>query len=367
MSGEFDPFGGWKKVVGQATGFFHLEAIGERDWLITPDGHGFLSLGINHIDATALKYPDNLLIWRKKYASEENFIQQGVRTDILAWGFNTIGWTQEANVANRTHTPPWTQTQYHLAKLPYCHLLPFSEIEMWNKYPRFPDVFAAEFAEWCDYIARLYCVDMADDPWLIGYFYSDVPAWGTHPNRSAWADQLDGQTARGRAELGRIAGQYYRTIHDAIRRYDQHHLLLGDRYNGQYPLPEIVLTAMADTVDVLSIQCFPPLDRFADQLPRWHELTHKPVLLADSAFLARNPLYRVHAQTEEERGRLYAEWAEKLFRVPYFIGWHWCGYIENLCHGAGLKNHFDEPYTAAIRGIQQFNARVYPLVSGEPA
>ena len=93
MSGEFDPFGGWKKVVGQATGFFHLEAIGERDWLITPDGHGFLSLGINHIDATALKYPDNLLIWRKKYASEENFIQQGVRTDILAWGFNTIGWT----------------------------------------------------------------------------------------------------------------------------------------------------------------------------------------------------------------------------------------------------------------------------------
>jgi hypothetical protein len=92
MSLELDQFLGWKGVVGQSTGFFHLEIVDRRWWFITPEGHGFLSLGINHIDSTALKFPDNLHLWKGKYAEEDTFIKQGVRTDLVAWGFNTVGW-----------------------------------------------------------------------------------------------------------------------------------------------------------------------------------------------------------------------------------------------------------------------------------
>ncbi|MEM0969592.1 MAG: hypothetical protein AAGJ31_09600, partial [Verrucomicrobiota bacterium] len=39
----FDRYGGYLAVKGEATGRFHLEKIDGRHFLITPDGHGFLS------------------------------------------------------------------------------------------------------------------------------------------------------------------------------------------------------------------------------------------------------------------------------------------------------------------------------------
>ena len=39
-------FGGTTRVHAEATGFFRVEAIDARWWFITPDGHGFLSLGV---------------------------------------------------------------------------------------------------------------------------------------------------------------------------------------------------------------------------------------------------------------------------------------------------------------------------------
>ena len=90
-----------------------------------------------------------------------------------------------------------------------------------------------------------------------------------------------------RPELQRIATRYYQVTHDAIRRYDPNHLILGDRYNGQGPLPEAVLEAMVPTVDVLSIQHFPPIDRFVSLSSEWHRRTGKPVVNADVAFHVR--------------------------------------------------------------------------------
>src|SRR5205814_291609 len=67
---------------------------------------------------------------------------------------------------------------------------------------------------------------------------------------------------------------------DAIRRYDPHHLILGDRYEANAPLPIEVINAAKPLVDVLSFQDFK--DPVA-QLAAWHRETGKPVLWADGA------------------------------------------------------------------------------------
>lgn len=362
---SLDRFGGWTAVQAAATGFFRVEEVADRWWFITPEGHGFLSLGVNHIDSSALKYPDNHAVWKGRFGDEETFLKHGVYRDLSGWGFNTIGWSQEVVVPGRTHTPPWRHHQYRWAGLPYCHLLPFSEMELWNKYPRYPDVFSTEFADWCDYVARASCADMADDPFLIGYFYADVPAWGGHPGGQQWPGAAEGDAAGQPADLLHIAQRYYQTIHDAVRRYDPNHLLLGDRYEGRAPLPKVVLDAMAPTVDVVSMQYFPPLDGLLDLVQEWHGATGKPVLLADSAFHLHNRRMTIAGQAE--RGRLYAEWTERCFQVPCFIGWHWCAYIENLCRRAGLKDRFDEPYGEAIGPMSEANRRVYRVATGTRA
>ena len=43
-----DNFGGWKGKKLEKTGYFHTEHDGERWWLVTPEGHPFISFGINH-------------------------------------------------------------------------------------------------------------------------------------------------------------------------------------------------------------------------------------------------------------------------------------------------------------------------------
>lgn len=53
----FDVYGGNTAIKGKRTGFFHLEVIKGRDYLITPEGHGFRALGINHYEAVKPSIP----------------------------------------------------------------------------------------------------------------------------------------------------------------------------------------------------------------------------------------------------------------------------------------------------------------------
>lgn len=48
--GMLDRFGGLKRVVGKATGAFHLEKIGDRWWVVTPEGHGLFVRAVSKVD-----------------------------------------------------------------------------------------------------------------------------------------------------------------------------------------------------------------------------------------------------------------------------------------------------------------------------
>jgi len=50
-SDELDAYGGWADIRGKASGAFHIDKINGRYLLITPDGHGFVALGVNHLGA----------------------------------------------------------------------------------------------------------------------------------------------------------------------------------------------------------------------------------------------------------------------------------------------------------------------------
>jgi hypothetical protein len=106
-----------------------------RWWLLAPDGGRTFSLGLNHIDPTPLRYPEVGDVWVRKYGnSTERWLKEAVRPDLIEWGFNCVGWTQEVVVRGEKihrHSPPFTYEEYQWLDLPYCHLLPFSEIHQW--------------------------------------------------------------------------------------------------------------------------------------------------------------------------------------------------------------------------------------------
>jgi hypothetical protein len=341
------------------SGFFQIRRFGERWLLATPEGEPFFTIGLNHIDPATLRYAENVAIWREKYGgSMERWLKEAVRPDLKRWGFNTVGWVQE--VVTRTHTNHrhsrnFTFQEYQWLGMPYCHMLPFADFHQWEAETRHPKLSSEDFEAWCDYVARAHCAQFAHDPKLIGYFYIDCPTWVHTRRENEWKgplfDPAKLDTESGRRELFELASRYYQVTHDAIRRYDKNHLILGDRYEGRAPLPEEVVKAAVPYVDVLSFQHFSRTEQICGDLERWHNFSGKPVLLADAS--------RHRTRPDGSKGHdpaWYRETMTALSELPGCVGFHLCGaYLRNRCRGRGLRDEQEAPDEQAIPAITRAN------------
>ncbi len=340
-------------------GFFKLGKRHGRWWFINPQDELFFSIALNHIDPSPLRYAQNGDLWDRKYLnSMERWLKESVAPDLSAWRFNSVGWTQEVvtrGPTNHRHSRPFTLEEYRWLGLPYCHQLPFADFHQWDFEVRNPDFGSAEFADWCDYVAREHCARMKEDPKLIGYFYMDCPTWIHTKPANAWKgpiyDPEKLTTDVGRRELQSIATRWYQVTHDAIRRYDKNHLILGDRYEANAPIAEEVINAALPYVDLLSFQHFDQPATVAENLRKWHEKTGKPVLLADHAIAIReSDGYQRH------NGSGYAATLAALRNEPGCVGYHLCGaYLRNETRKRALRSSDESPDTTAIESITSAN------------
>lgn len=380
MENNLDFYGGTEKKKFNATGFFRVEKDGENQCLVDPDGNMFISIGLNHLDSSNLKYHYNLDIWKNKYSSShDKWIQTGLVPDMKNWGFNTVGWTQEyisgdwgkaldwgVNI-NLGHSTPWCAENYKTANMPYVLQLRIAEIEDWNGRPNFPDVFSKEFDVYVEWLVRSICVDHADSKNLLGYFFVDIPAWLEHASGRDFP-QLSGLSKTEREQkVFEVASKYYEVITKHIRSYDKNHLILGDRYNGNKGIPNEVLKAMIPFVDVFSVQYFPANTpeghkQMHEDLEKWHKITGKPVLIADIGNCCKtemNPERIYDLESQAARAEDYINSLTPLTKEPWFVGWHWCAYVENTARGWGMKTPYDEPYNEFVELVKIFNKEIY--------
>jgi hypothetical protein len=338
---------------------FSLEERRGRWWLVTPEGDPFFSLGLNHIDPSPLRIESNGDLWQRKYGnSMERWLREAVAPDLKAWGFNSVGWSQEVvthGLTNHRHSRPFTFEEYQWLGMPYCHQLPFADFHQWEAETRNPDFGSTEFAEWCDYVARENCARMKDDPKLIGYFYIDCPTWIHTRPENKWKGPLFDpgrlKTDAGRKELHALATLYYRTTHDAIRRYDRRHLILGDRYEAAQPIAGEVIDAAKPFVDVLSFQHFSGPDKVTANLALWHQKTGKPTLLADHCIQIQD----VDGSRRHD-GAGYARTLAALRDAPSCVGYHLCGaYLRNEARKRGLRDSSEKADATAVDEISRAN------------
>ncbi len=339
-------------------GFFTLGKRNDHWWLISPDGKPFFTMGLNHIDPASLRYPENIAIWRDKYGgSTIRWIEESVAPNLEDWGFNTVGWVQEVTVRKWRHSRAFTIDEYRALDMPYCHLLPFTESHQWEKHTVHYDFRSNDWKEWADYVARSHCAELSDERNLVGYFYSDCPTWTHSRPDNEWRGPIFDperlRTEAGRKELTELAHSYYKTTHDAIRRYDKHHLILGDRYEANAPIAMEVIDASKPYVDVLSFQDFrDPVKHLAE----WHRKTGKPVLLADAARM--NWLTEPGEFTQNE-GHWYAKTLEALFTNPGCIGFHLCGaYQRNRARRYGLLDEQEKPDQENVALMKAANQQI---------
>jgi alpha,alpha-trehalase len=172
-------------------------------------------------------------------------------------------------------------------------------------------------------------------------------AWNELASTTVWTGIADAPRAGqdSQAFLLQIIRQWYEVRHQAVREHDRHHLILGDKLNLNRDArhPELLiqsLHAMGDYVDLINIQFYAPFDKQRDALALIYRESQKPILNGDTAC---NPQWQDHPATNQDYfgklGETYAGEVAKLFSLPYFIGWHHCGYMR------GLR----PPYLAALK------------------
>jgi hypothetical protein len=375
-------------------------------WLQSPSGKRFFSLGVNVVNIGATK--TDYRAAKPEYASFLHYPTTDAWAEVTLKRlrdrhFNTIG--------------SWSHSAFQDGPLPFTVVLSLGE----SAGAPWGDLFSPKTAQKFDENAKRQILPLRDNPNLLGYFSDNELGWWSdalflhfikQPEtnltrqqlirllRSHYKDrfaalQRDFNTgsARNFDELGHrgsitlraggrgleavdefvqcLAERYYQLAHDSIRRYDEHHLILGDRFATWYP--QAVARAAKPYVDVISINTGADwkngeISTFL--LKTLHEITGKPILISEFYMCAREnrsgnknsgaifPTVR----TQRERAAAFRTNLMALAELPYVIGAHWFQYYDEPTYGRpdgedynmGLVDIDDRPYeelTAAAASL----------------
>lgn len=353
----FDSYGGNRAIAGNATGFFHLKKIADRHFLITPEGHGYRALGINHFHMMTSRDYD------------------GTIRQIKGWGFNAGCYQGPRWMWNRF---PYTQA---------INLVPTSPYKSDEQFG-FRDVFALEFLQELEESIWKIVAPQCENPFLIGYFWTDIGLWERDRKGESWISFFQSLPAESAGEkvwrewksshpetderefLPVIAGQLYSNAHVLIRRFDQHHLIFGDRWH-EIDMPEQVVRESLPYVDAIAIQ--PTSREFNHQFfEAIYEKYGKPIYIADhvSSFATREfPVTMGQAATSpEEYESYYERYVTTALSTPYLIGYNKCQYQDQGLPGEMLKQGLirtsEEPYSV-VDAVGEANRKALKLAYSE--
>ena len=406
-----------------------------RDAFKTPLGTPFWSFGVCCVERGTPKDkydPKNISYgsW-KLFPSDEAWAKDTV-LKLRSWGFNTLGGWSDDSV---------------ISKLPKSDRMPYTVVLHLGAYYRAPwdDLFSTEAHKAIDSAAKKQIEPIRSDPNLIGYFTDNELGWwddtvflnyvvklpsGSKGRKAAhsllrklygsfeefqkdwlttnksWDDfdanpnlhlrpGYSGSKAIN-AWMSTIGDYYYQTVHDAVRRYDKRHLILGDRYQQYYNIP--LAKASSKWIDVCSTNSGADWNDgtysyfFLDTL---HKITKKPIVISEFYMCATEnrsgnknssaafPLVK----TQTERAKAFSQNLKSLAALPYVIGAHWFQFTDEPEHGRGDGENFNmglidtkgQPYkeitdaakslhtsTFPTRPLSDFHSDRIPSVSFEP-
>lgn len=376
-----DQFGGWTKLQGTRTGFFHTQEIVGRWWLVTPQGNVFFSKGVDNVSYapesdSSPPPPRDPAAWAKAASKQ-----------LRGWGFNTAG--------------AWSAREIYTTGIvfaPVINMAAAVQHDVWLK-GGVVDYFSTEFRDATDRVARTLCAPHAKDPWLLGYFTDNELRWGKDwrsgdsllegylkmpPASAGFRKASEFLRERGKSSsqltdqdksdfLAMVAAEYGRITHNAIRRYDPNHLILGCRFAG-YP-GDTVIRAVGPYFDVISFHSYNPLPP-VDRLELISNLTGRPVMITEFSFKAMDsglPNTKGAAKpvaTQKDRAEGFTSYVETLAKLANVVGYHWFEYRDEPKEGRRLDGENSNygvvkidfsPWEVLTTRMEQVNAGIEQL------
>lgn len=450
---DWSKFGGWKeKKLTKGTGFFSRIKTEGRWWLVDPEGYAFFSVGpdcVRIANDARIDGLESLLQWLpsrndpdfaecfsgNRHKDREERIRRCelfsfekanlIRTLGPDWypiWQNMILMQLKQNGMNTLGN--WSDSKlFDCGSLPYVTSLPEFPTTKETIFRDFPDVFSDEYLENARICAEA-LIPKKDDPFMIGYFLRNEPAWAyvdhliladevlrnpaktcckkrliqflceKYTSVEAWntawnshfssfddlyqplekassfsANALADQKAFSKEMLSAYVG----IPSAACRKTDPNHMILGMRWAW---ISDPDLVCGWENFDVYSINCYS-----TDPTAALENVTacgvDLPILIGEFHFgaldrgLTATGLEAV--KTQQDRGIAYRYYCERAAAHPNGVG---CHYFQ--CYDQFLQGRFDgenyniglfdvclQPYTEMTVLVKECSRSLYPIMSGE--
>jgi len=354
----YDQFGGYQATQAKATGFFKVEQVDGKWWFVDPQGHLYLSLGVNGAGA-------GFGGGRGAQAAggDGNAAANRMTRRLESWGMTTGGLGRPNTAFLR-----WSQNRQ-------------------TTFLGLPDVYSEEFAAGIESSARAQCESRKDDPLVLGYFIGNEPPWGGRESEvvdmilagpeSATKAKLkeslsQGDSPKRRREFVTAAFEkYLNMICAAVHKYDPNHLILGIRFGGK--LSDEVLR-LGHVFDVCSINVYEYEP--TKQVERAYRLTGRPVQIGEFHIgVPENGLGAglVQARDQVERGIGYRYYVEQAAALDGFLGAHWfqwrdepvLGRMDGENYNIGFVDATDRPYRELVEAAVATHKRLLDVHGGK--
>ncbi len=377
----FDRYGGYLSHKGMATGRFHLETIGGRQFLVTPEGHGFIAIGVTHTGGLARSEESRFDYFKQTLEGDWDKANAELLAHFRQWGYNSLGY--DSHPSTRKLLP-------HFAS---CD--PTGKVSSWmGRQVEFPDVFSDEWKKEASQSIEAMVKAFGGHPNLIGIYWTDMPSWDLEDARrtagQTWVDAIralppdapgkirherflreHGEGATDEAFLVLIAREVYSFIGPLTRKLAPGTLAFGERYAGR-SLPWDVIQEALPWIDVVSVQ--PDATEYpAKTLEQLHRRTGKPVMICDHQSSFTTPEHpKVMWRTLPDVSsvaKAHASYLEQGFATPFLIGYSRCQYIDRYKGGQkllkqGLLQVDGKPYEALVDSVRKNNWRLHERFLG---
>ena len=398
---ELSKYGGNMNLQSKATGFFHVNKIGDRWWAIDPQGYYYINIALNSI--TVGKSDRNKKALEEKFGSKENWIKETIQM-LKENGFNCAGsWSDvEAIIeANKTLDRP----------MAYCINWNFMSTygrERGGTYQQpghtgYPNdaifVFDPEFETFCDKHAQQ-LLSTKDDPNLFGHFsdnempfkFKSLDNYLTLPDNEPghkaaknWLAErnitVEEITDKHREEfMSFVADKYFSIVSNAIKKYDPNHMYIGARfYSSEKNEPEFMKTA-GKYLDIVSNNYYNKWTPDSPDMANWTAWTGKPFIITeyytkgeDSGMPNQSGAGWI-VRTQKDRGLFYQNYNLALLESKNCVGWHYFKYQDNdpiatgvdpsnIDANKGIVNNDYEVWGQMMEKMKELNTQVYEIIN----
>ncbi len=389
-----DGYGGFTAFKKNKTGYFRTEKINDRWWVIDPDGHPFYVMAVNSV-RTAKSSP-----LPAKYKDDKDWINKTI-PELQAIGFNSIGsWSEVALIApyNQSSSRPMAYTTQLSLLSGYTSEVKKQDPSRKGQSP-LSFILDENFPIYCNEKCKTLTAT-AEDKNLLGHFSDNEIAFTSNEAKDILKDKIEDDKAyqffvsycekqkwnmddlskeQQQQIIGAIAGVYYSTVANAIKKADPHHLYLGSRLHSNAKNNAYVMKEAAKYADIISINYYGDWEPKQSYIDNWASWSDKPFFItefytkAEETGMSNKSGAGWIVKTQTDRGIHYQNFCLTLLKAKNCVGWHWFRYQDNDPNDSkaddsnkdsnkGMVNIEYEYYQALIEKMKELNLQVLPLV-----